>query len=202
MMRLTLLSLAILFTGLIGPAAAHSPIKGIGTFYNGLLHPVLVPEHLLVLVAVGLLIGQHAPKASRYALPAFAAAVALALILTSAGPLALPSWPILAVALFAGLAVARAWSHGRAPALILAALAGALVGLDSTPDGIPRDQFWLALSGTGLGMTLVITYLGGLAAWLDRPWQKIAVRALGSWIAASAILVLTLDLMKPASTPA
>lgn len=47
------------------PAAAHSPIKGVGTFYSGLLHPALVPAHLLALIAVGLLIGQNVP-ASRW----------------------------------------------------------------------------------------------------------------------------------------
>ncbi len=201
MIRRVAVSLLILAVGLIGPAAAHSPIKGIGVFYNGLLHPILMPAHLLALIAVGLLIGQHAPSASRLALPAFAAAVASALLFTSVLPQIPPQWPILATALVAGLAVALARTGGWALPTLLAVAIGASVALDSAPDGIPEQQVWLALLGTGLGALLVVTYLGGLAAWFDRPWQKIAVRALGSWVAASAILALTLDFL-PANTPA
>jgi urease accessory protein len=180
-------------------AYAHSPIKGIGTFYNGLLHPVLVPAHLLALVAIGLLLGQHAPRASRLALPAFSMAMALALAVIAMIAPAVPPWLPLAVALMAGLAVALSWSGGALPTSVLAIAAGTLVALDSAPDGVPEQQVWLALAGVGLGAVLVVTYFGGLAAWLDRPWQKIAVRVLGSWIAASAMLVLTLDLFSPAS---
>jgi urease accessory protein len=195
------LSLLILVAGLQGPAAAHSPIKGIGTFYNGLLHPVMVPAHLLALAAVGLMLGQHAPRAGRLALPAFLAAFAVALAATSRFTQPVPQWPILAVALVAGLAVASSISLLGLLPLLLAVCAGVLIGLDSVPDGIAGQQVWFALSGTVLGALLVVTYLGGLAAWLDRPWQKIAIRAAGSWIAASTILVLTLDLLSATSAP-
>ena len=191
----------LLMAGACGPAMAHAPIKGIGTFYNGLLHPVLVPAHLLVLAAVGLLIGQHAPRVSRLALPAFAAALTVTLTLIDASPRALQQWPLLAIALVAGLAVALA----RAGSLVATALAlgaGVAVALDSAPDGAPDEQVWLALSGTGLGAALVVTYVGGFAARLELAWQKTAIRAAGSWIAASALLVLTLDLFPTASPPA
>ncbi|BCH21195.1 HupE/UreJ family protein [Mesorhizobium sp. L-8-3] len=192
-------AVAILFAS-CGAATAHSPVKGIGASYNGLLHPLLVPAHLLALVAIGLLVGQHAPRQSRAALPAFVAATAAALTLTCALP-TLPRWPPLAVALAAGLAVASGRLPGPA-SWLLAVAAAAAVALDSQPDAIPADQAWLALIGTGLGAALIIVYLGGLAAWLDRPWHRIAIRALGSWIAASAMLVLTLDLLSPASSSA
>ncbi len=187
-------------TASCGTAAAHSPMKGIGAFYNGLLHPVLVPAHLLALVAIGLLIGQHAPRDSRVAVPAFAVAVAFGLALASPPALAI-QWPILAIALVAGLVVALGRA-GRLVSCLLAVAAALAVSIDSKPDALPGDHAWLALGGTGMGVALVVIYCGGLAAWLDRPWQRIAVRALGSWIAASAILVLTLGLRPPAGIPA
>jgi len=35
-----------------------------------------------------------------------------------------------------------------------------------------------------------------IATGADRPWQRIGLRVVGSWIAASAILVLALRLMR------
>ena len=41
---------------LLAPTAAlaHSPIKDIGAFYGGLLHPLFIPPHVLLLGALGL----------------------------------------------------------------------------------------------------------------------------------------------------
>ncbi len=187
--------------GVVEPAEAHSPIKGIGAFYNGVLHPLLVPAHLLALLAVGLLIGQHAPLASRPALLTFALAAAISLTAAVLVATTVPEAALLSLALAAGLAVALSWTSGMIVPIALAAAVGTLVGLDSRPDGVAAPQVWLALSGTGIGAVLAVTYAGGLAAWLQHPWQKIAVRVLGSWTAASAFLVLVLELM-PARTPA
>ncbi|MEI2298828.1 HupE/UreJ family protein [Ensifer sp. MJa1] len=195
MIRRLSIFLLVFAAGPAGSAFAHSPIKGIGSFYNGMLHPLLVPAHLLALVAVGLLIGQHAPGAGRLSLPAFMGAVAVALAVTALADPVLPQWPILALALIAGLSIAASWSGGLLLPIVLSLLAAILVGLDSAPDGTGPQRAWVALSGTAVGTTLIIIYCGGLSAWFHRPWQRIAVRAVGSWIAASALLVLTLDLM-------
>jgi hydrogenase/urease accessory protein HupE len=177
---------------LAGTAEAHSPIKGIGAFYNGMLHPLLVPAHLLALIAVGLLIGQNAPRGSRAALPAFAIALAIALLAGALGVPPIPELLLPILALVCGLAVALSAPIGVAVPVAAAAVAGLLVGLDSLPEDMAGRAFWLSLAGTGTGAFLSVTYIGGLAAWLDRPWQKIGVRVLGSWTAASAILVIAL----------
>ena len=52
-----------------GLAVAHSPMQGIGNFYGGILHPILVPSHLLALLSLGLLIGQSGVSAMRLAYP-------------------------------------------------------------------------------------------------------------------------------------
>ena len=181
-----------------GEAYAHSPIKGVGAFYNGVLHPYLVPAHLLVLVALGLLIGQRAPASSRYALPAFLVAlvgsVALVMVVT------MPSMEILllVIAFTGGTLVAVAATAGTLLPVGLASAAGLMLGLSSGPDGIPSDEAWLALSGTVIGASLAVVLTGGASAWLSRfqTWPRIAVRVLGSWTAASAFLVLVLELAR------
>jgi urease accessory protein len=101
------LAAALLFVVAAAPASAHSPVKGIGTFYNGMLHPYLVPAHLLVLLALGLMIGQHAPGSSRYSLPTFVATFFASAALMSWFPIVpLPETILLVVSLLAGLMVA------------------------------------------------------------------------------------------------
>ena len=59
---------------------------------------------------------------------------------------------------------------------------------------------WLALlafAGTAVGGVLLLSYVGGIAASLARPWQRIGIRIAGSWTAASAGIVLMLALAGP-----
>ena len=49
-----------------------------------------------------------------------------------------------------------------------------------------------ALLGTGLAAGLALTIVVMATNCLTRGWQRIGVRIVGSWIAASAVLVLAL----------
>jgi len=42
-------------------AQAHGAIKGLEGFTSGLVHPLTTPAHVLVIVALGLLLGQQKP---------------------------------------------------------------------------------------------------------------------------------------------
>lgn len=177
--------------------AAHAPIKGIGAFYNGVLHPVLVPEHILMIVALGLLVGQHAPQASRVAWFGFVAAFWAGLAAAAWFAPAIEAWVLLALALAAGVLVALERVAHAGIILVLSVAAGGCLGLDSSPDAVPAAERWLALLGTATGGVLVISYVGGLAAALVRPWQRIGLRVAGSWTAAGAGIVLALTLADP-----
>jgi urease accessory protein len=176
------------------PVLAHAPIKGIGAFYNGVLHPIAVPAHLLLLVGLGLLLGQHAPSLSRRGWFAFVAAFWTGLVIGQALGATFPETLLLAFALIAGLLVTLDRSLGAALVAILTAAAGIGIGLDSASDGLQHREMWLALSGTGIGGVLILSYTGGLAAVLAQPWQGIGVRVAGSWTAAAAGIVLALAL--------
>lgn len=172
-------------------ASAHAPVPGVGAFWNGVLHPVLVPLHLLVLVTAGLVLGQNAPRASRTALPLFAVGLASAVVLAS--PAGLPASAGLAVVLVGSLLVAL----GRAIPIAVVAVAVAaavVVGADSAPLDAAPGSGVLAAGGAYGGALLVVVLSGGLAAAVTQPWQRIAVRAAGSWIAAVTILMLAVSL--------
>jgi urease accessory protein len=162
---------------------------------GGLLHPFAVPVHVLALVAIGLLIGRQSERL--IPLAAFVAglasglgALALAFATTSAANI------LLAATILSALLVALAY---QVPALVsvpLVATAGIALGLDSPPEAISIAAAVAMLIGTGIGASLAIAIVAVGTGRLCRPWQQIGVRILGSWIAASAILVLALRFVR------
>jgi hydrogenase/urease accessory protein HupE len=187
--------LSISWLVLSAPEAwAHTAIDGIDTFYNGVLHPFVVPSHLLGLIALGLLTGQQGPDRVQWALPVFLIPLALALVFTGLGGVAGAESALLLWALLCGALVAL--KPLLPPWVLWGCLVGegVLVGLDSVPMGLEGKDRWALLFGIFLGAGLLLLYLALIVQRLNRPWQQVGVRVLGSWIIASSLLVLTLSL--------
>jgi hypothetical protein len=158
---------------------------------GGLLNPLLTPAHALMLLALALCAGQ---RKSRAVLLVFAVgliggfvAIALAVEAMSARVV------LLAVAAALGVMAAAAW----APKLLawpLAAIAGATLALDSPPQTVTIAAAYATLAGTALGACAMLLVLATIAGHANAGWQRLGLRILGSWIAASAILVLAVQL--------
>lgn len=196
MIRLLLATAAVVVSH--GSASAHSAFPGVGDFYNGVVHPLLDPAQLLPAVAAGLVIGQHVPSSSRLALPAFGLAIGLGLVASSVAFPLFSAQASLIATLVAGLLVAVSFDIGGLGSAVVAAVLGLAIGTtagrESAADGLP----WTAFAGTAVGAIVLVILVAGLGAVLTRPWQKIGFRVLGSWLAASAILVLALSFAIPA----
>lgn len=174
-------------------ASAHT-VFGFSGFPGGLLHPVAVPLHLMALVALGLLIGGQGWGVSVFAAYAVAVLAGLGAIALAYVP-AYAELVLLALAACAGLLVALALPLPLTVGLPLAAATGLALALDSPPEGISLADANLALLGTALSATMASALLVWLVRHLHRgDWQRIGIRIVGSWIAASAILVLGLRL--------
>ncbi len=176
-------------------ARAHSPIVGVGGFYGGLLHPLLVPAHALSLLALGLFIGRQESRRGptiifAAALIAGLGAVALAVGPTPAGEILLANTAVVAAL------VALAFVPPRPVVWLAAAVTGAALGLDSPPEEISIELATIVLIGTGLGACIALALVIGLTSYLRRDWQRLAVRIIGSWIAASAMVVLAVRLTR------
>jgi urease accessory protein len=186
-------SIAGAFVATVAPAWAH-PVFGVTGFAGGLLHALLVPTHVIAVVAFALLIGQQ--RWGHGAVIAYAAAIVAGL-----GAIAMAYVPtraeegVLAVAATAGLLVALARPLPRSVGVLLAGASGLALGLDSPPEAISLRDANLALLGTAIGAVLVLVGLMQITSRLTRAWQRIGARIVGSWIAASAILVLALRLV-------
>jgi urease accessory protein len=187
-----LAALAVMVPEVAGAVVpAHAPVGGSGVI-AGLLHPLVVPEHLLALVGLGLLIGQQ--DQGRGALSvAFAAGLVagLAAIALAAGE-SHANEALIACAAVAGSLVALARPVTPVIGWPLAAAVGTAIGLDSPPEVVDLRVAGMMLVGTLVGAIVVVAAIVKLVVWLDADWQRVGVRVVGSWTAAAGILVLAL----------
>ncbi|MBL8328473.1 MAG: HupE/UreJ family protein [Rubrivivax sp.] len=182
------------------PAAqAHSPIEGMGPFASGLLHPLVEPALLVSLAALGLLLGQAARgrvASVQRALLVFALALLAGLAAHRvAGDPDLTRGLLLLGGLI-GVIVATAARLPAAVLLSVAAVVGLAAGLGSGPSGVQGQTYWVMLCGTALGTLLLPAWVMAVVSPMRRAWMQIAVRVLGSWLAAVALLVLSLSLAR------
>jgi hydrogenase/urease accessory protein HupE len=177
------------------PAFAHMPIEGVGGFPGGLLHPILVIPHAMSLVALGLMIGGGRDRVSpalafAAALAGGLVAIALAVGETVAGEV------LLASTVLVGVLLAAAWVPPRPIVWLLAALTGAALALDSPPQATTIKEGNLMLLGTAIAACAGLAVAVACGALASRHWQRLAVRIAGSWIAASAALILAVALAR------
>lgn len=175
-------------------ALAHSPMQGIGEFYSGILHPLLVPAHALALVLLALVAGQNGLGAIRRCHLGFLPALALGLVLAGLGngsEVKLEPALLLASVL-AGLLVVLQWRPPLPLFYAAGAGVGLLLGLDSAPGDLAPGPAAASLLGTGLGAFTCLLLLADLSERARRHWQRVALRVLGSWGTASATLVFAL----------
>jgi hydrogenase/urease accessory protein HupE len=173
---------------------AHSPIEGIDSFYSGLLHPVFVPAHLLLVIALGLFIGQRRVKDNQSAVLAFLVAVAAGLIAAWFSVGTNIEVFILSAAAFIGILIVASFAVNPYLCALIAALAGFLLGADSAQETLSGQDKFVTLFGSGLGLYLLLLYpMAAADVFHKKSWQRIGVRVVGSWIAASSLLVLALS---------
>jgi len=185
-------ALVICLLMLTTPAWAHAPVMGIRGVLGGVLHALLIPEHGASLVALGLVLGRQQQLARRSGLLIFTAALVCGLVATGLAVQAAPASDALLVATgILGLLIAAGWG----PPVLgwpLAAIAGLAFALDSAPETTTTDETIRMLIGSGLGAVVALALVAEGAGILRGDGQPIVARVLGSWIAATSILVLAL----------
>jgi urease accessory protein len=153
-----------------------------------------IPTHLLAVVALGLLAGQ---SRAILMLAVFAAGLAGGALTVASAIREVPSGMVLLIlaAIAAGVVVL-----GRAiPPFVVAFLAGATgasIPLNAPPHEITIPAAIAAQCGLAAAAVMTLAVVTLVAANAARPWQLIGVRIVGSWVAASAILVIALRLTR------
>jgi hydrogenase/urease accessory protein HupE len=178
-------------------AAAHGSVAGLGNFFSGVVHPLFEPAQLIALVALGLLIGQRGLAATQPAGLSFVLGALLGLLAVVLGAAPNVDPFLLAGAGLIGLAVLTALHLPRAVCALIAANVGLGVGLGSAPEAVAGSARIVMLLGSGVGVCVWMFNVVGLVHEAKRPCLRIGVRIVGSWIAASALLVTALALAPP-----
>lgn len=193
----SLLPVALLFA-VPANASAHSAISGVGDFFGGVLHPLTTPTHLLILLGLGLLVGQKTPLNLKLPLQVFIPVSAIALALTTTGFVnTIPTPWLIGLALVIGLLVALSW---KLPLWVSGALFGAaalLIGLDSPAESATWSGTLKTLLGIWVGLILGVGDIAYFSSLCTRHhWQQTGLRVTGSWISAIALMVLAFALRK------
>jgi urease accessory protein len=174
-------------------AALAHPMRGVGDFYAGMLHPVVTLQTVLPIVALSLFTGQQRRESAIHLLVAFPLALILGALLATSGnaPLLLGMVQLIFTAVF-GILVAL---QLRVPGWLLVgsgALLGISAGWTTASDAIGQVSRYRFVAGLAVVGLLLLVYGIGLVRNLRVEWTQIAVRVVGSWIAAVSILVVGL----------
>ena len=174
-----------------GPAAAHLVSTRFGELYSGMLHPLTTMQHLIPWIAIALLGALQPASTARWTLAAFPAAVVIGLIMAGI-ELAIPFVDTLNIAsfiLFGTLVVlkVRLTSVVLLPVIVLFGLSHGYA--NAAPELVGFAAF-LYTAGVAFTAYLIISLVTASAhALVDhKDWGKIAVRAVGSWIAAAGLV--------------
>ena len=178
---------------------AHAAIKGMGEFVSGFLHPLLTPLHLLVLLSLGLLMGQRRPLDLERPMAGFAGFAAVGLLTTAVGINAGASPAILIViGLCAGSLVALAMPLPTWARVLACAAAGLALGLDSGMDpGATGAATAKTLCATWISLSLCVADVAFYSSRLPKyQWVQTGIRVAGSWIVAIGMLMLAFALRR------
>ncbi|MGE0313721.1 MAG: HupE/UreJ family protein [Lautropia sp.] len=194
-----LLAPALLFFS--GPAHAHATAVGVGDLLAGLLHVVTGLEHVLPILALGLLAGRVRVAVLGGWSASFIGAFLVFAVLGAAGrsivPLPDPGTALPASGALLGLWLALSPRPGRVAWIAVALVVGALHGLGNGQARTDAMSLPAFVAGAALGAQAIagIAMLVADAASASRRQAvDIALRALGSWIAAIGVLVVALAL--------
>jgi len=169
-------------------------------FTQGMFHPLQTPSQVILLLSMGLLVGQQSLTQLKAGFLSFIVTILIGYWLNKTLSF---HWPatliILSLALVISLLIILKLHLPRVVSLLLTSLSGLMLGLNSSPIIIPglgdNSIFnWYAgatLSFSGLFIGVIL-----IAKLLQPFWEGMILRILGSWIATSAIFVLTLMFAK------
>ena len=183
---------AIALMCLVCPRAeAHLVTTGLGPVYDGIAHLALSPVDLAVVAVLTLLAAMRGPRQARWLLAVLPASWLLGGVFGLISPIeASLSWATGLSFLLAGALVAAERDLPLPVVAAFAAVIGALHGYLTGSELAQTPRAALELAGTLVALIVLVTLLAGLVVSVKRFEARVAVRVMGSWIAATGLLVI------------
>ena len=175
----------------VGAAHAHLTSSGMGPLYDGLMHFLLSPEDLVPAFGLALLAGLRGREHSRRALFTLPSAWLLGSVLglNAAVTSVNGAWSALWFIVVGGMVAADVKLSMRA-FTVVAALVGLYHGyLNGTGMGHSVSAA-IAMVGLVSAVFVLFALAAAFAVQLHAQWARVAIRVVGSWIAASGLLLL------------
>jgi hydrogenase/urease accessory protein HupE len=173
------------------PAEAHLVTTGLGPVYDGISHFLLSPEDLIPVFALALLSGQCGPGTARrvlFVLPVAWLAGGLTGFVAAAAPPPDPSWLVF---ILLGSLVA---AYLRPPQAVVVAITCGIGFFNGFINGSGMSSaggnMVFSLIGTSATVFVVTALSAAAVVGFTWPPAKIAFRVLGSWAAATGMLML------------
>lgn len=173
------------------PASAHLNTTGLGPVYDGVVHVLTSPEDLLAALALALWAGARGPGHGRWTLFALPSAWLLGGLLGMTTSATSGSGVVSAIWLVAlGALLAADLELPPRVATVLAVVLGLQRGYVNGSGMEPLTNGLVAMLGIASAVFVVVALAAAFALQLRAAWARIAVRVIGSWIAASGLLLL------------
>ena len=171
-------------------AEAHLVTTGLGPIYDGISHLALSPEVSVPVLALALFAGLRGAAAGRLTLFLLPVAWLVGALVGCRTAIA-PFTAISAISfLVSGALVAADLRLKRGTVATIAVLLGFGDGWLNGTATQPVHSGSLELVGAVAALFVAVAIVAAFVIWLKRPWMRLAVRVVGSWITATGLLLL------------
>lgn len=192
--RYTLPLSLLLLLSVPTPVFAHSASERFGDFYGGMLHPSTALEHLLPILALGLLAGQQDRKIARWMLLALPLGLIVGCLIAAWNPsFSNVTYFNRATFILVGLLVTCGWRIPMPLLIPIGLLCGISHGYENCLDLTSDTALHLFFPGVALAGLLLTAFVAAATISFREGWQRIAIRVAGSWITAIGLLVVGLE---------
>lgn len=172
-------------------AEAHLVTTGLGPVYDGIAHLIFSPADMAVVMVLTLLAAMRGPRHGRWLLALLPAAWLVGGLTGLMFPVDTSlGWATGVSFLLAGALVAADRNLPMAAVAALPAVIGSFHGFLTGSAFARTPSAALELTGTLVALIVVVTLLAGLVVSIKAFWARVAVRVLGSWIAATGLLMI------------
>ena len=171
-------------------AEAHLVTTGLGPIYDGISHFASSPEVWIPVLALALFAGLRGTAAGRLTL--FLLPIAWLAGALADGRTETASFTVISAISFlvSGALVAADLRLKRATVATIAVVLGFCDGYINGISIRPTGSGYLDLVGAIAAIFVAVAIVAAFVIRLRRPWTRVAVRVVGSWIAATGLLLL------------